>query len=490
MTFSYRTFANPETSEPDDRDAAGISLSEYLLQVRRSMQQYGPGRQWIRVEVSSLQKRSKGFWLLEFSETSEQGEQKAKVKGICRSGNCAKIDYKFRGAAGDELRQGMKVLILAECSLHPIYGIQLELLDVDPNYTLGDMEAKLKRIRSRLIQEGIYQNNKQLVAPPDFTRILLITPEQAAGLGDFMQTMGLLQKSDLIEVTTETAVFESSDTGRQISGIIKRYSECIDDLDAIFIVRGGGPKTSLAWLNDYQIARAVCDSHVPVIAGVGHERDLTIMDEVAHLALGTPSKAAGYIENTIFRQAENALNNWEYIRQYVGGIVQSTGRECDYALNDIAGAARYFVQVSENSCDQLRQSIVDNAGYIEKRTSDECDNIIQYLADNSRSRMQTAKKSLDDLLYARIGRDGKNLLMQMKTSLESMISEIVSSGPQATLKRGFALTRNSKGEVISSKERAEKEEELEIEYMDGRVNTTVKKNTKENENGGKGNTGV
>ncbi len=474
MKSFYRTSGSSEDREGEIHDTNGISLSEYLFEARLAVEQHGPGRQWVRAEISGLQKRSRGFWLLEFSETSGQGEQRAKVKGICRSGNCAKIEHKFKRLAGGELKQGMKVLIYAECSLHPIYGIQLELLDVDPNYTLGDMEAKLKRIRAGLIQEGIYRKNKELSSPLDFTRILLITPEQAAGLGDFLQNIELLQKSGLIEVIVETAVFESSDSGRQISSRIKQYCQDINNLDAIVIIRGGGPKTSLAWLNDYQIAESICNCPVPVVAGVGHERDHTIIDEVAHLACATPSKAANYIEQTIFRQAENALDNWEYIRQYVGSIIQNSNRECDHAINYISHASKYFVQFAENGCAQLTQSLRDNAGYINKRTWDECDNIVQFLADNSKSQIQSAKGSLDELLYLQIGKDSKSLFRQMKRDLQSKISEITSSGPKATLKRGFALTRNNKGEVVSSRERAIKEKELEIEYLDGKVKSIVK----------------
>jgi len=480
MTYSTaQNSGDPVVEQSENKNASGISLSEYLSEIKQAMVQHGPGRQWIRVEISSLQKRYKGFWLLEFSETSEQGKQIAKVKGICRMGNCAKIDHKFQKASGGELQQGMKVLILAECSLHSIYGIQLELLDVDPSYTLGDMEAKLKRIRNQLLQEGIYSKNKQLTPPRDFTNILLITPEQAAGLGDFMQNMGVLRESNLINVAAETAVFEGSDAGRQISSLINRYSRFANQFDAIFIIRGGGPKTSLAWLNDYQIAEAICKSDIPVIAGVGHERDLTIIDEVSHLALGTPSKAASHIEQTIFRQAENALNNWEYIRQYVNGIIQNTGKECDHAMNYIGHAAKYFVQTSENGCEQLRQSVRDNAGYINQRTSDRCDNAMQFLADNSKNRMQNARESLEELLYTKIGREGKGLAVQMKRDIKSMIAEITSSGPRATLKRGFALTRDKNGRVVSSRENAVREDKLELEYWDGKVNTLVGKDYKD-----------
>ncbi|MFW6415661.1 MAG: exodeoxyribonuclease VII large subunit, partial [Thermodesulfobacteriota bacterium] len=350
---------------------------------------------------------------------------------------------------------------------------------VDPNYTLGEMEAKLKAIRNRLIQEGIYNNNKQLTPPRDFTTILLITPEQAAGLGDFMQNMEFLQQSGLIRVNAETAVFESPDTGRQISSIIDSYSGYANSFDAIFIIRGGGPRTSLAWLNDYEIAESVCSAPVPVFTGVGHERDHTIIDEVAHMALGTPSKAAGHIEQTIFRQAETALQNWEYIRQYVNGIIRNTGKECEHAITYILDAARYFVQVSENSCDQLRQSVRDNAGYINKGTSEECDNILQFLADNGKSRIRTAGNGINELLYANVAKDSKSLLVQMKRDIEGLISEIASSGPHATLQRGFALTRSKQGRIVSSRETALRERELEVEYWDGKVNTIVEQKNSE-----------
>lgn len=464
----------------EDPETKGISLSAYLSMIEEAISCSGPGEQWIRVELSSLQKRSKGFWLLEFAETSGDGEQKAKVKGICRSWVCARVDQKFEKATSEKLQEGMKLLIKANCSLHPIFGIQLELLDVDPNYTLGDMEAKLNKIRERLILEGVYENNKNISFPPDFTKILLITPEQAAGLGDFMQSTDLLQDLGLLQVDYRTAVFESSQTGRQISELIQECAYQTTEYDAIFIVRGGGPKTSLTWLNEYQLARSVCDIQLPVIVGIGHERDHTILDEVARIAMGTPSKAATLIENTIYRQAEEALNNWSYIQQYLDRVIQTTKSECSSAMGFIAESAERCLQVARNNCRHLNETLNDNTGYLYYRSDNDCKNYLKSILDNSRFQINIAQGEIDSLFQNRIQREARVAIKQLQTGIQGMISEILNSSPQATLQKGFALTRKKSGKIVSSKHTAAKEPQLRIEYYDGEINTFIDHPEKQN----------
>ena len=158
------------------------------------------------------------------------------------------------------LEAGIKVLVYARVEFHPQYGMALFIDDIDPTYTLGDMAAKLAKIREVLTAEKIINNNKQLPKPTDFTRVAVISPQNAAGLGDFNREAGILIKHNLCEFVYFTALFQGEKASKEICEALKLATEqhMQNPFDAIVIIRGGGALSDLTWLNNEQIARSVC----------------------------------------------------------------------------------------------------------------------------------------------------------------------------------------------------------------------------------------
>ena len=315
-----------ETAEPalprSAKPEKGIALTELLDRVKGVIDEGFPKSEWVRAEISELRGKNEHLYLT-LCERNDQGDILAQTKGIIWKTRAQSITAKFVQATGEGLKTDIKILCLAKVRFDPLYGLDLIIEDVDPSYTLGDLAAKLARIREKLQQTGLYARNKQLPAPVEFVRVAVISPETSAGLGDFRREADRLQTAILCEFHLFPATFQGVETSSSIQTAVFQALTAHKQkpFDALVVIRGGGSVTDLAWLNDMDLAKLLCQSPVPIFTGIGHERDNTILDEIAHTRFDTPSKVALHISTTIKDNALAAIQAWERINALVGRII-------------------------------------------------------------------------------------------------------------------------------------------------------------------------
>jgi exodeoxyribonuclease VII large subunit len=203
-----------ETIAPKKTDK-GIALSELLDRVKGIIDKGFPTAVWVRAEISELRGKN-GHLYLTLTERNERGDILAQVKGVIWRNKAEAITAKFEEATGGALKTDIKILCLAKVRFDPLYGLDLIIEDVDPSYTLGDLAAKLARIREHLQQTGLYARNKQLPAPVEFVRVAVISPETSAGLGDFRREADLLHAAILCEFHLFPATFQGVETSASI----------------------------------------------------------------------------------------------------------------------------------------------------------------------------------------------------------------------------------------------------------------------------------
>ncbi len=264
----------PESTDPVPTPAKtaekGIALTELLGRVKGVIDEGFPKAEWVHAEISELRGKH-GHLYLTLTERNEWGDILAQAKGIIRKNRAEGITAKFQEATGEGLKTDIKILCLAKVRFDPLYGLDLIIEDLDPSYTLGDLAAKLARIREKLQQTGLYERNKQLPAPAEFVRVAVISPETSAGLGDFRREADRLQAAILCEFHLFPATFQGVEAPSSIQTAIFEALAAYKQkpFDALAIIRGGGSVTDLAWLNDMDLARLLCQSPVPIFTGIG-----------------------------------------------------------------------------------------------------------------------------------------------------------------------------------------------------------------------------
>lgn len=286
-----------------------FTLTDYIEGLSTLLRDMGIGKVWVKAEISSLTARPKGYYSVGLTD-DVKGKKTANVSAIMWGKEAREILEKFQNATGKPLSTTMKVLVRVSAQLSPLWGFSLTIDDIDPSWTTGEEQAKLKAIRNSLT--AIWNQNKILTTPDDFTRVAVLAPN-GAGMEDFLKEAQKLQFYSLCNFDVFQATFEGPNASQSIiNAMLDIKNKHIDTpYDCLAIVRGGGASSALDWLNDISIIESICRFPIPVLVGVGHERDVNLIDEVANISLGTPSKLIAWIEATIMIKAQIADKNFQ-----------------------------------------------------------------------------------------------------------------------------------------------------------------------------------
>src|SRR5574344_452051 len=295
------------------------TLSEFLEEIEADVENSFPDARWVTAEISSITNNFPGgHCYLELVETETGGDKiiaKARAT-IWREKNRMLTPF-FRETAGGDLRRGMKVLIKARATFSAVFGFSLNIINIEPSFTLGDMEARKQQTLKRLDKEGLMNLNKELAIPALPCRIAIVSSEGAAGYGDFMKHIkeGSEDKSNpSASVHFKIELFESPMQGSEApAGIAKAFALIAarqKEFDIVVLIRGGGSQMDLACFDDYAVAKAIAESPLPVVTGVGHDRDTHICDMVACHPVKTPTAAAAFLLG-IFKKKKEIVASLE-----------------------------------------------------------------------------------------------------------------------------------------------------------------------------------
>ncbi len=321
-----------------------FSLYDLMLSVQSTVNTQLNDRYWVRAELVSVSHHVHLY--MELSDHDNQGQEVAKVRAILWNHRANELLKRFEAQTGMPLKAGMKLLLQVRVEFHTRYGFSLDVIDIDPNFTVGEMAAKLNRIRMRLQEEKLYYCNHAAKTPIEFCKVAVIAPPQAAGLGDFKsQAKGL---ADLCEFHYYNASFQGQQMLTEITAAFELITQDHKQkqFDAVVMIRGGGAKADLFQLNEYEIAKAICTAPLAVIVGIGHERDQTLLDEVANKSCHTPSLVITYITSTIIQNAQNAKQDWQMLNKLVSEQLYRAKTENQ----------RLITQINHNSQIQLNKA--------------------------------------------------------------------------------------------------------------------------------------
>ncbi len=453
--------------EEQQQEERGVGLQAYLAGVAEVVREYAGRPQWIRAEISFLSHKKHLY--LDLVEHDANRTQVAYAKGCIWASDVAKLQKKFRDGTGGDLAANIKVLVLARGEFHPRFGFALIISDIDPSFTLGDLEAKLRDIRNALHQEGIYGNNRLLAVPEEFTRVAVIAPEQAAGLGDFRREADALQQYGLCDFTYFYAWFQGegavASIAQQFELVVAAHKK--QPFDALIVIRGGGAKTDLAWLNDLTLARHICTAPLPVFTGIGHERDNTILDEVCCRRFDTPSKTVAFVEQVIVTSAQQGLADWKFIRSTARNIVSETQRQTEKAARTVADAARTALERARQGSERAAATVRRQAQVLTERAAGIIARRRGEVLAQVRRRLDAATERLARWRQD-VARGAARQVEAAQREVDARWRLVEAVRPERTLRRGFAIVRAGKS-IVGSRDAAAKLPRFDIEFRDGQL---------------------
>lgn len=260
-----------------------LTLTELCLLIGETLDDRLAPSYWVQAEISSLSLKG-GHMYLELIDGKT-----AKMRATCWSGTQEMLNAYFESETGQQLQAGMKVLIETEVQFHPVYGLSLSIVGIDPAYTLGDIAQQRQRTIQQLEKDGLIDAQQLLPLPTLIRRIAVISSPNAAGYEDFKHQL------DTSHYRFETQLFGATMQGEGAAKSIIAALNEIEGFDAVAIIRGGGATTDLSCFDNYELCAVCAQFDLPILTGIGHTRDVSVLDLVAHQALKTPTAVAEWL---------------------------------------------------------------------------------------------------------------------------------------------------------------------------------------------------
>lgn len=380
---------------------------------------------WITAELSDVAVRGGHCYMELLQKDPASGATVAKARAAIWANQFVRIRSDFYAATGQDFCTGLKVMVRASVSMHAVYGMSLVINAVNPDYTMGDLLRRRNEMLARMKQEGILDLNKSLEWNEPPLRIAVISAEGAAGYGDFMNQLA----NNPLRLRFNTRLFPAIMQGDKAAASIISALELIamqqDEWDGVVIIRGGGATSDLLGFEDYDLASHVAQFPLPVIVGIGHERDVTILDYVACVRVKTPTAAAEWLIN----RGKLAIDRLDMLGQQIVSAAREHLSGCKEQLG-----------LLEGRLPSLPAAMLDRASARLDRYTLALQQIASRHISPKMSKLDALQSSLKVMTEAALQRRGARLdaLAQMLDALS----------PQATLRRGYSITRVD-GKVVT-----------------------------------------
>ena len=279
------------------------NLSELCAEIQETLECKQLEHYWVRAEIASISVR--GHCYMELIEKSDTGILAAKLRATCWSNVYNILSPYFLQSTGHHLSVGMQVLLEVSIEFHAVYGLSLNIWNIDPNYTLGDLARQRQETINQLIKDGVLELQKQLTLPTLIRRIAVISSVDAAGYGDFCHQIQTNRHHFVFQTQLYAATMQGDSAAHSIIQALNAIAKQENEWDLVVIIRGGGATTDLSCFDDYNLACHCAQFPLPIITGIGHTRDISVVDMVAHTSVKTPTAAAEWVIHHVTLQFEH-----------------------------------------------------------------------------------------------------------------------------------------------------------------------------------------
>ena len=410
-----------------------LTLLDLQRMVRATLESRFRDPLWISAEISELKVNRSGHCYLNLVEKgATDGAPRAEARAVIWKSAYLSMASMFEAATGATLRAGLRVLVRVVVTYHEIYGFSLQIIDIDPRYTLGEIERRRRETIARLQQDGVWDMNRELELPRPTLRIAIVSSDTAAGYQDFMNELD--RNTYRFQTTLFRSLMQGDAAEESIVAALTEIAQREEDFDVVAIIRGGGSTSDLALFDSYLIASYVAQFPLPIFSGIGHDKDVSVVDMVAHTSLKTPTAVATklmemadyemtLVENFATEIAHNVedMLHGEELRLYTHGV-------------NISREATRHISNHEKRIELLKDGLLSR---------------VEYMISTEEQRLNAAERTLHSY------------------SLDNI------------LRLGFAVARNQEG-AVKSIVQTHIGETIAIELLDGVVGAEIKSITPKN----------
>lgn len=473
-----------------------LTLSELNNLIKEELDDAFPNLMWIKAEISELNINRTGHCYLELVEADEDTKEVlARCRATIWSYTFRMLKPYFETTTGQTFSEGIKVLVSAKVEFHPVFGLSLNIRDIDPSYTMGDMARKRREILLQLEEDGVADMNKELDLPLVPQRIAIISSPTAAGLQDFMNQLENNPYHIHFYTKLFPAIMQGKDTAASLIVAMEQVFQYEDFFDVVVIIRGGGAQIDLASFDHYELAYHVAQFPIPIITGIGHDKDETAVDLVAHTKLKTPTAVAEFlisgaatfeqtldelqnrfvdlVEDRLQTEKEYLQNSLQQLKQGVRQIVSEQNNRFEMINFRLERAVPGFIK-------QKNQQLEQHKYRIEKLGTGQV-NEQRHLLDRKLDNLHFYVQRQFRIKNNHLDQTQQELKIRLENSLKSQANKLINFeekirlvDPQLVLKRGYSLTYKN-GELVKSIKQLQEGDELTTQLADGKVKSKIEK---------------
>ena len=471
-----------------------LTLTELNMLVKEALQVSFPEQVWVVAEIGEMKVNRSGHCYLELVDKDDDSEEiTARTRATIWSWQFRFIQPYFETTTGRPFSSGLKVLISATVEFHEVYGYSLNIKDIDPTYTLGDLARRRMEIIKRLNDEGVFDMNREIPIPDIPSRIAIISSPTAAGYEDFINQLLNNQAGYHFYTRLFPAVMQGSEAVPSIIDALDTIYEAENFYDVVVIIRGGGSQLDLSCFDDYELALHIAQFPLPVLTGIGHEKDESIADMVANTRLKTPTAVAEFLigrfndaateieelENAFFDSVTAILTEenqhldqaMKMLKPLVNARIQRSFMLLERLVNNTKTQVRDELSRQQFSVEKLGDRLRTESNIFLKLKSNELSSVLAKTTLRSKFGLMSGKQMLDEKVR-RLNLSTKQMVEKRAEQLKLLERTKQLVDPKNILDRGFSITMKD-GKAIKSVEDVTAGNLLETILSNGKIESVV-----------------
>lgn len=460
-------------------DKKVFTLREIALGVQRVIAERANKSYWVKAEMNKLNLYThSGHCYPELVEKRD-GKVIAQMRANLWRDDYQRVNQQFLNVLKEPLHDGITILCLAKVDFHPVHGLSLHISDIDPVFSLGELEKEKQETISRLKAEGLYDQNKKRPFPLLPQRVAVISVETSKGYADYMKVIGNNSWGYCFFHMLFPALLQGDKSVPSIIAQLNNIRKVLHHFDVVTIIRGGGGDVGLSSYDHYDLCKAIATFPIPVLTGIGHSTNLTVSEMVAHRNAITPTELADFLLQHFHDFAVPMQRAEEKIVAHARQVLQDENTAFRHLVRFMRSVTENHLLQHKNQLQQFSQDIVREARYIVRRSREQQEQVKLAISKRSVYLLQNKKQEVS-MQALRVQKEAANLLRSEKTKLESTENSVRLLSPQNILKRGYSLTF-FQGKALKSAAGLAPGDEIITMLEDGSVTSTVSQTNTDNE---------
>jgi len=449
-----------------------ISLSELNQRIKGIIQDNFFENIWIVAEIGEIKFNRNGHAYLELIEKDENSDKIiAKTSANIWSYTLRMLKPYFETTTGQELQAGLKIMVAVGVEFHELYGLSLNIRDIDPTYTLGDIERRRLEIIRRLEEEGVLEMNKELEIPMGSQKIAIISSSTAAGYEDFMKQLSNNPYGYKFYTKLFPAMMQGEKTETTIIQALEDIYEYEDFFDLVVIIRGGGSRSDLMSFDNYNLAYYITQFPIPVISGIGHEKDVSIVDLVSHTSLKTPTAVAEFLITELVDFEQHLNDRLEELNNYLEERFETENER----VESLSSRFVPVIQERLNRENKRLELAAQKIGLLSRSSINKCNQSLEHweneIANKSFSNLKIRKKDLLRVIEKLNYRVKQNVNLHKK-KLDYFQGSVNHFDPKNVLKKGYSITKLD-GKILNDSTNVVENKEIETVLYKGTLKSKV-----------------